>query len=339
MVRQTILAILLLLISVASQAQTPVVEPCALDNYQAGQRPIQGPHPTQVSLGLTMVDLIAINDLNQTVTLDAVLNVRWQDPRLANNIGCRFSLQQIWHPDIQLVNSGDVTARQPLELLVEEEGWLQGGFRLRGSVADPRNMAEFPFDGHNIVLDIMSLRYSRAEVIFEVEEAWTLRRQELTIPDWKIGAVSAQIENVLLPQVNRVASTYRFNIPAERMPRYFIYKIIMPLTMIVFMSWAVFWVDPKNLGPQMTLAGTSMLTLVTFQFTMNDLLPRVGYFTQLDQFILSCSVLVFLALLEAVSAGYFASNNKEKLAKVLDRTSRITFPSVYAFIVVLTLVI
>jgi hypothetical protein len=127
--------------------------------------------------------------------------------------------------------------------------------------------------------------------------------------------------------------------PATREPRYFIYKIILPLTMIVMMSWAVFWIDAKNLAPQLTLSATSMLTLVTFQFTMNDLLPRISYFTQLDKFILTSSLLVFLALVEAMTTGYLASRGKVQTANTVDQVSRIGFPCVFLLVVLVTLVL
>ena len=64
------------------------------------------------------------------------------------------------------------------------------------------------------------------------------------------------------------------------------------------MSWAVFWVDPKEIGPQLGLAATSMLTLIAFQFAFTGLLPRISYLTRADRFVFSASLLVFLALVE-----------------------------------------
>ena len=264
------------------------------------------------------------------VTIDAVLHISWQDVRLTDNVGCRFALNQIWHPQIQLTNSGELFGRQTLEVVVRDGGRLEGAIRLRGEVSDPRDVAEFPFDKHVIQLDVVSILYGSDEVVFEVNDQLTTRREVLSIPDWRVGEASAEVLDMPLPQWNRDTSAFRFSLPVERLPEYYIYKIILPLIMIVVMSWAVFWVSPDSLGPQMSLSGMSMLTLVTFQFTMNDLLPRVGYFTQLDKFILGSSILVFLALLEAVSTGYLAAKGNINRARQFDRVSRVSFPIVYA---------
>ncbi len=314
-------------------------DPCNLVGYAPGMRPDTGDKPTIVSIGLALTDLIAISDLDQSVTLDMLLTLRWRDERLRGAVGCRFELSNLWNPDIQLVNSGDLQSRQPMRLTIAEGGLVQGNLRFRGTISNPRRMDDFPFDEHLIELEIMSLRYPASEVQFEVEEAWTFRRDVLTIPDWNIGAASATVENLALVNVDRTASIYRFSLPAVRLPDYYIYKVILPLTMIVMMSWAVFWIDPNQLEPQMALAATSVLTLIAFQFTMNDILPRVGYFTLLDKFILTSSILVFLALVEAVATGYLAWNHKERTAKILDRSSRWAFPGSFIVVVLTTLVL
>ena len=41
----------------------------------------------------------------------------------------------------------------------------------------------------------------------------------------------------------------------------YISKIILPLLLIVGMSWLVFWIDPELAGPQISIAVTPMLTL------------------------------------------------------------------------------
>ena len=92
------------------------------------------------------------------------------------------------------------------------------------------------------------------------------------------------------------------------------------------MSWAVFWIDPKEIGPQLGLAGTSMLTLIAFQFAFTGLLPRISYLTRADRFVFSASLLVFLALAEAVATSALARQGRMALANRLDQTSRFAFP-------------
>jgi hypothetical protein len=313
-------------------------EACSLVGYQSGERPASA-SPTEISVGLVVADIMEISDLGQTISLDGVLHLRWRDPRLIGVQGCRFPMETLWHPEVQLLNAGELARRGALELQIGDDGQVVGRFRVSGSIVHPLHMPDFPFDSHELTLQIMSLVYDVEDVVLTVDEQRTFRRPELTIPDWRVGQVSAISAQADVPFSNRTVSMYQFRIPVERLSSYYVYKIVIPLIMIVLMSCGVFWVDPKSLSPQMALAGTSMLTLITFQFTMNDLLPRISYLTQLDKFILSSSVLVFFALVEAVVTGYLASHDKPDFAKRVDSWSRIGFPTIFALVVVFTLVV
>jgi hypothetical protein len=301
-------------------------------------RPDPTGETTTVSIAVGLTDLIAINDLDQSVTLDALLTLRWQDRRLNQASGCRFLLSEVWNPDIQLINSGEISTRAAPQVSVEPGGWVRGDVRFRGAIANPHRMDEFPFDAHDIKLEITSLRYTSEEVRFEVAEGGPVRRSELTIPDWEVGEPTAVAKDVLLPQLQRNVSIFEFKLPVVRLSEYYVYKIILPLTMIVLMSWGVFWIDPNRLDPQMALAGTSMLTLIAFQFTLNEILPRVGYFTAMDRFTLISSVLVFMALVEALTTGYLALHGRMRAAQMVDRASRWGFPLAFSIVVIATLV-
>ncbi|MFV2073735.1 MAG: hypothetical protein ACC742_13935, partial [Thermoanaerobaculales bacterium] len=45
------------------------------------------------------------------------------------------------------------------------------------------------------------------------------------------------------------------------------------MAIIVFMSWVVFWIDPRHVGPRISVAVTSMLTLIAYRFLLGQLLP------------------------------------------------------------------
>ena len=311
---------------------------CELGDYRPSVRPNPDEAPTLVSLGLTLVDLVAISDSDQVAKMNVLLNVEWSDHRLQPFSGCRYSVSDIWTPEFQLVNSGTLDTRGPIELVVQDDGMVRGSVRFEGALSSPWNMSRFPFDSHEIVLPIFSQHYSAAEVLFQVNETWTGRREVLTIPDWEVGAPVAQVYKRVLPVLAREASVYEFRIPVARLGEYYVFKFVFPLCLIVMMSWAIFWVSPSNLGPQVTLSATSMLTLIAYQFTMNDLLPRVGYLTSMDKYVLASSILVFLALVEAITTGTMAGAGNIRSAEKLDRASRWIFPGAYLVIVFLTLV-
>jgi len=52
---------------------------------------------------------------------------------------------------------------------------------------------------------------------------------------------------------------------------------VAPPTLIVLLSWGVFWIDPDNLNPQIAFASTSILTLIAYMWSLSDLFPQVAH--------------------------------------------------------------
>ena len=105
---------------------------------------------------------------------------------------------------------------------------------------------------------------------------------------------------------------------------------VLVLILIVAMSWIVFWVHPKESGTQIGVATTSMLTLIAYRFMVGGEIPAVPYLTRLDSFILTSTLLVFAALMQAVITSIMANREHLKAALWMDRTCRIVFPSLFA---------
>ncbi|MFN2186434.1 MAG: hypothetical protein ACK2UU_20825, partial [Anaerolineae bacterium] len=81
-----------------------------------------------------------------------------------------------------------------------------------------------------------------------------------------------------------------------RQPDFYTWKIIVPLCLIVAMSWVPRWMDPKEIGTNLAISTTSFLTLVAYLFATTSLLPKVVYFTRIDGFILLSTFMVFFGL-------------------------------------------
>ncbi|EED34463.1 conserved hypothetical protein [Luminiphilus syltensis NOR5-1B] len=329
--------LLLSLVFAAMPTQASPDERCSLESYNASTRPDHLGAPTTVQVGIMIVDMVSISDVDQTLAVDALLATEWRDKRLESLAGCRFSNEEVWTPELALVNTNSLEKVNKRKLLVAEGGTVSSLTRFSGDVLIPWHMADFPFDTAEWKLRLAGFDYGIKEIELEIADAWTGRGPKLTIPDWTIGEPSAQITIVDVPRLGRSVPVYELTIPGGRVPDYYIFKFIIPLCLIVMMSWAVFWVDPKDLAPQLGLAATTILTLVTFQFSVNAMLPRLGYFTAMDRYVFASSVLVFLALIEALISGELASNGREKLARRLDKASRYIFPTCYVITSALTL--
>ncbi len=70
------------------------------------ERPESGNGPTQVSVGIWIVDINNIDSAQQNFTADIAIVLRWKDARLAHTGtgAVHYGLDQIWTPRVSIAN-------------------------------------------------------------------------------------------------------------------------------------------------------------------------------------------------------------------------------------------
>jgi len=341
-VRQTLIFVLFcivamtLLTPLAVRAQSASGDPpCAPPGYRLDVRPNPSGPAIVVGFGSRVLDVVEINDVDQTITIDLAFRMRWTDARLADWEGCKLSIHDIWFPELALKNSGRMFQRWPKTVSVEKGGQVTYLQRASGTFASYHNLADFPFDNQMISLWVFPRDWSSSKVSFRADNNFSGVAPLLNISDWRISGVEASLSEAQILGFGPPRSRYVLQISAERYVSYYIWKIMLPITLIVVMSWSVFWINPKEFGTQMGLSATSVLTMIAFIFATTSLLPRLGYFTMLDRYIAGATVFVFVALLQSLITGYIASTGRVTFASRIDFVSRFAFPM--TFVVLCTL--
>jgi hypothetical protein len=245
-----------------------------------------------------------------------------------------MSIDDIWSPELVFINSGRRFTSRPKEVGIGPGGQVTYFQRYSGAFATYHNLSDFPFDKQSFRISLLPIQWSEEDVQLVIYEKMTGHEKLLNISDWTIKGVEATIGRRYNKALEIFSSRYDFDIFAERIKAYYLWKVILPLCMIVAMSWCVFWINPAQFGPQIGLSATSMLTLIAFIFATTNMVPRLGYLTLLDQFIVSSTILVFLALIESLITIYFVSKEKTQLAEQIDTMSRFVFPIAFGITIV-----
>ena len=105
---QGILSTLLLFVSIIGPMSVPALADTGRPNPEQG--------PTQVQLELFLLDLDAIDSASQSFDANVYFEANWKDPRLANGAQGRTvtrSLDQVWHPRLQILNQQRVWSSLP----------------------------------------------------------------------------------------------------------------------------------------------------------------------------------------------------------------------------------
>ena len=302
-------------------------------------RPNADSGPTQISVGIWVADISNIDSAQQTFTAEIAVVLRWKDPRLAHTGKgiVRYPLEQIWHPRLSIVNeTSSVSRKFPDSVEVDPDGMVTYRQRYVGAFTQPLRLQSFPFDRQTFRVQLVAVRYQSNEVMFVPDQVWIrdgLKEAggispSVTLPDWTIEKWE------LKPLVYALAprhqySSYAFEFTASRNVQYYILKVILPLVLIVMMSWSVFWIDPVHSNSQISIAVTSMLTLIAYRFAVDSQLPRLPYMTRLDAFILTSTLLVFFSLIEVLITTILETSRRTGGAKKIDRYCRAIFPAMF----------
>ena len=303
------------------------------------ERPGADNGPTRVSIGIWMVNITGIDSAQQDFTAEVAIVLRWKDPRFAHTgTGIvRYPLDQVWHPRMAIVNETSSVSRKFPELVeVDSDGRVTYRQRYAGAFSQALRLRSFPFDRQTFRLQFVAVRYRANEVQFVPDQDWIdngLKQAagiapSITLPDWTVESWNAKsLSYAMAPGFEY--SGYAFEFIASRNLQHYILKVILPLVLIVMMSWSVFWTEPTNSNTQFNIAVTSMLTLIAYRFAVDTQLPRLPYMTRLEVFFLISTLLVFFSLIEVLVTTILDNNQQIERAKKIDRYCRVIFPVIF----------
>ncbi len=290
----------------------------------------------KIFVGFFLFDISSINTAEQTFKADFSLRLKWHDSRLASKSRTAQSMPQdykladIWHPDIRFLNSQKLEKLYDGIVQVNDQGNVYLVQRYLGEFTAKFALKDFPKDTQTLSIVLgTSGRYSSDELEFVFDPSRSGQKDELTIAEWSIVPEPATSSPILFSSMDtsRTVSLPSLNVQfkARRHAGYYTWKVVIPLTLIVLMAFAVFWIDPAALGPQVTISTASVITVVAFQFSLGYLLPKISYLTRIDTFILGSTIFVFLALAESIVTSAVAAKKHTASARKIDLWSRWLF--------------
>jgi hypothetical protein len=299
-------------------------------------RPSEGKKPERIGFAIYVLDIDEISGQNQNFAANFVASLQWKDKRLAHSgkFARIIPLEQIWHPMLVLTNR-QAGVRMPLPgiAIVEPDGTVTYRQQYVGPLSQRLRLHDFPLDTQTFSIHFAITGMQEGEIELVPREPLPGMKgggmaKELSLPDW--GIVSYKVEVRPYKVSDTIATPgFAFEFVAKRYSAYFIWQAAMPLILIVMMSWVPFWVDPKKAELQFAIAGSAVLTLIAFRFTLARMLPPLPYLTRMDLLTISATILVFAAFLQVVLTSLLAHRARVRLARIIDLICRVGFPIVF----------
>ncbi len=303
--------------------------------------------PVEVYVDLYGLNIFAINEREETFEIEAFIYADWFDSRLAFDpaaAGTKTKIFQgetavemlktdVWWPDLEIVDVRGPRDRLHTTLTIDYDGFVTYTERFHANIWQPFFFEEFPFDYHTLSFTVAPFFYSSEQVTFLgaedfLEAGERLEREDLAweTNEWRVDSVVSEVYR----GEDFEFSTSTMFIEISRLPQFYISNVILPLFLIVAISWAVFWMDfgSMHLADRLSVSFTSVLTVVAFDFVTADNLPLLSYQTVLDVVLTFSYIILSLSVLENVLAYLnFRKNGKE--VQRIDRVARWLFPVVY----------
>jgi len=287
--------------------------------------------PTEVHVLGAVLDVDKIDSAEQNFTLNFYAIFRWMDPRLAHDgTGSDIrNLSEVWNPRLTIINTQKYWANTRDEVEVSPDGLVTYRLHVFGDFSQPLELRDFPQDRHVFEVPVVAAGYRPDEVAFIPDPRMdSFMAEKLSVADWKVSNMRALPREVKLANGLKLPG-FVFSFEGRRLLHHYVIKAITPLALIVMMSWVVFWIDPKQVPNQLSVAVTTVLTLIAYHVALSGRLPDIPYLTHMDKFLFSATILVFMSLIEVVITSNLASTDRLVMARRIDRTARWLFPFLF----------
>ncbi|MED7820209.1 MULTISPECIES: ligand-gated ion channel [unclassified Francisella] len=327
----------------------------SFDAFSYGKTPPR--NPTIVYATAFITDIQNLDEVNEQIQIDAILKLKWNDPRLAfdskqenieyKNYQGDFQYDEIfegWRPQISIINEIGSPQIKSRQLRVYPNGDVIYTEQRTLTLETPMQLRKFPFDKQNLSAYIIPFGYTANEVKLEVDPNYKITVKDYTRDHPNVNIAEWQLINFDLKSSTPIKQYYgkadkismlEFNISLERKPVNILLKVLVPLSLLVLAMWAVFWMDTKALPDRLNISFIGILSVIAYQFLVEGEMPDIDYLTFTDGFLLLSFSILFSTVLESLIVYWLIKINKDSLAKNIDIFSRIAFPLTYVIFILI----
>ena len=306
---------------------------------------------------LTMQKDFAFSNLGENFTLTQIAKNTLVDEN-KNYEYCPFSVEQFKKLDTLDPNNGMtvgnevkrdkslIQERYEFEPFIDEdEVALDVLFKSSGTttIRNKYDLKSFPFDKQKIRINIHQTNYTLET--YRLEES-TFAHAELAhfikkdaIQGWNV--VNSKINQRIHfdPKWSQYFDGVEITLDIERESAYYIFKIILPIILILVVCWSSIWITPREIESRLTITIVCLLSLIAYNFVIDSELPKLEYLTTMDFIILMSYIYAAIPnFLSIYSHRRFLAKNKAKIKDLELYGRRYGFISYLSIIVIIIII-
>lgn len=296
--------------------------------------------PTVVRAGVHLIKLTHVagaESPDPEFAAELYLTVTWHDPRLALPAGTggqRFyqegdalaELNRIWHPDLSFADEKAKPVLEDVELAIDEAGKVMLQEHMTVIFTTSFALRRFPFDRQSFRMRLHSFEWDRSQLKLKPLSEEIAREPDAGLPEWHIENYYESLS------IAREAGGYRqfsqivFSIDAQREGAYYLYKILLPMIIVIVLSWSNFWIVGSGDG-RIRLTFLCLLAVIAYDSVLSKYLPRLNSITFMDSIAIFGIVVLAINVIENAWVHHlFRTDRKEKAVRV-DRWAKRVVPT------------
>jgi len=102
----------------------------------------------------------------------------------------------------------------------------------------------------------------------------------------------------------------------ERNYAHYVWKIMLPVFLILCVAWYVLWIPTEKYEARLNTSIIALLALIAYNFVFQDDIPRLEYLTDMDWFILLSYIFCCIPVFLSIAFSKFISKNQAKVMKI-----------------------
>jgi len=328
-------------LATATRADEPI--PAGMPNPPA--------RPTKVECAVLIVDVVNIDDVNESFQAEIAILASWRDPRLAFDPQAEgtdvklfqgsFQFNEVfkgWWPQLVILNEVGREEPKAVTVMVSPDGTVRYREQRNAVLETPMELHDFPFDTQRLKASMISFGSTADEVVLAVDERfarstedYVRREKDVNVSGWDLQGLDMTVDETSLlageerTRFSRLVTT----IHLQRRSWQYVWEILFPLLVLVSVVWSIFWVEIDSLADRLNISFIGVLTIVAYQFVLVENMPRMSYLTFLDSVLICSFLMMALTVPQSLLIHSLVRKGKQRLARTIDRTSRWLFPVAY----------
>ncbi|XP_034180091.1 nicotinic acetylcholine receptor alpha7 subunit isoform X2 [Osmia lignaria lignaria] len=285
-----------------------------LDSYNVLERPVGNESdPLVLSFGLTLMQIIDVDEKNQLLITNLWLKLEWNDVNMRWNVSdyggvrdLRIPPHRLWKPDVLMYNSADegFDGTYPTNVVVKNNGTClyvpPGIFKSTCKI----DITWFPFDDQRCEMKFGSWTYDGFQLDLQLQdESGGDISSFITNGEWDLLGVPGKRNEIYYNCCPEPYIDITFVVIIRRRTLYYFFNLIVPCVLIASMAVLGFTLPPDS-GEKLSLGVTILLSLTVFlnmvAETMpatSDAVPLLGTYFNCIMFMVASSVVSTILIL------------------------------------------